>query len=323
MRHILTASAFLLGFSFSCLASVDNGLLSMVPPGAKVISSIDVESARNSSFGQYILSNSTAHANNPDFEQFMQQTGFDPRRDLQDILFASLGSGGPNAPSRFAILARGNFDPARLEAAARAKGATVQNYQGVDVMVNNSHDRQQSGFAFPEVGVAVMADLATLHQIIGNLATPTALDPGMAQLIGQVGPSHDAWFVSMVPGLQFTKHLTAQNDDHPMPQARAFEGVQESSGGVRFGNTVELSLDAVARSPQDATALADVIRLLASTVQVSRQSDPRAGILAGALDSMTLSTSGNDLHVAISLPEKSLEQLASLGPKHGARVAVH
>lgn len=320
MRHIAAASAFLLGFSFSCLASVDNGLLAMVPPGAKVISSIDVESARNSSFGQYILSNSTSHANNPDFEQFIQQTGFDPRRDLQYILFASLGSAGPNTPPRFAILARGNFDAARLEAAAKAKGATMQSYQGVDVVVNHSHDRQQSGFAFPEVGVAVMADLTTLHQIIGNLATPTTLDPGMAQLIGQVGPNHDAWFVSMVPGFQFAKHLTAEND-HPMPQPQALEGVQESSGGVRFGDTVELSLDAVARSPQDATALADVIRLLASTVQVSRQSDPRASILAGALDNMTLSTSGDDLHVAISLPEKSLEQLASLGPKHGAVVA--
>src|SRR5579884_2601764 len=121
MRHVLPASAFLLGFSFSCLASVDNGLLSMVPPGAKVISSIDVESARNSSFGQYILSNSTSHANNPDFEKFMQQTGFDPRRDLQYIVFANLGAGGPGAPSRFAILARGNFDPSRLEAAAQAK----------------------------------------------------------------------------------------------------------------------------------------------------------------------------------------------------------
>jgi hypothetical protein len=254
----------------------------------------------------------------------MQETGFDPRRDLQDVLFASLGSSGPDAPSRFVILARGNFDPARLEAAAKAKGATLQSYQGVDVVVNGSHGRQQSGFAFPEVGVAVMADLTTLHQIIGNLATPTTLDPGMAQLIGQVGPNHDAWFVSMVPGFQFAKHLAVQNDQyHSMPQARALEGVQESSGGVRFGDTVELSLDAVARSPQDATALADVIRLLASTVQMQRQSDARAGILAGALDNMTLTASGDDLHVAISLPEKSLEQLASLGPKHGAGVAVH
>ena len=320
MRHILPASAFLFGLSFSCFASVDNGLLSLVPPGAKVISSIDVESARNSSFGQYILSNSTSHANNPDFEQFMQQTGFDPRRDLQYILFASFGPGGPDRPSRFAILARGNFDVPRLEAAAKVKGATVQSYQGVDVVVNHSHDRQQSGFAFPEVGVAVVADVATLHQIIGNLATPTTLDPGIAQLIGQVGPNHDAWFVSMVPGFRFAKHLAAEND-HSMPQARALEGVQESSGGVRFGDTVELSLDAVARSPQDATALADVIRLLASTVQVQRQSDPRAGIFAAALDKMTLSTSGDDLHVAISMPEKSLEQLASLGPKHGAGVA--
>jgi len=45
-----------------------------------------------------------------------------------------------------------------------------------------------------------------------------------------------------------------------------------------------------------------------------RQDDPRAAILAPALDSMALSTAGNTVRFSLSIPKKSLEQLAELRP---------
>ena len=64
---------------------------------------------RNSEFGQYLLSkaqNEDAH-----FQEMIDATGFDPRRDLQSVLFASGGDSATGKPATFAILARGNFDP--------------------------------------------------------------------------------------------------------------------------------------------------------------------------------------------------------------------
>jgi hypothetical protein len=314
MRQIVALSIMAFAASASALASVDDGLLNLVPGGAKIVTSIDADRARSSDFGQYMLNR--VHTEDQNFEEFIQQTGFDPRRDLQHIVFAVLPNTNPNEHS-FAVVARGNFDTARLEAAAIAKGAVVQPYQGVDLILDKSNN-QKTGFAFPDVGVAVMADGATLRQIIANRATPSTLDAGLLQEISQVGPNSDVWFVSTAPSTAFVNHL-AQHAKRPLPNAQALESVLESSGGIRFGNTVDLSFDAITRSAQDAVSLADVVRFLASMVQMQRQNDPRAAIFAAALDDMKLASSGNAMRVSLSIPEKSLEQLAELGPGPGHR----
>ena len=60
MRHIAVLSAFLLAGAISTFASVDTGLLALVPPGAKIIGAVDVTRSRNSDFGQYLLAKAQA-----------------------------------------------------------------------------------------------------------------------------------------------------------------------------------------------------------------------------------------------------------------------
>ncbi len=314
--YLLMPSLLVLG-SVSLFASVDNGLLSMVPADARIVTSIDVLQARTSEFGQYLLSKSQNE--DPDFADFIRQTGFDPRRDLQNLIFESSGP-SDRAQSRFAILARGNFDPERIMGAARTKGATVQTYQGVELLLpHGNHGGQTTAVAFPDVGVAIMADLATMHQILANRSTPSVLDPALQQKIDQVG-DNDAWFVSLTGGSFLRHHVAPEKNGPPAQAMQALQSILASSGGIRFGNTVDVTIDASARSPQDATSLEDVVRFFASMLQMERQKDPRAAILASALDNMTLAVKGNNLLLAVSIPEKSMEQLADLGPaNHRAR----
>lgn len=311
MRYILGFCALLLAGSFSAPAAVDSGLIALVPPGAKMVGAIDFERARNSPFGQFMLSR--MKTDDVHFEEFIAQTGFDPRRDLQAIVFASSGSTGDKAASKFAILARGSFNASQIKATALAKGAVVQSYQGVDLIVPKS-DAQPSGFAFLDGGVAVMGDLATLQQIIANRGVPSALDPQLQQQISSVGTANDAWFVSEMSG-SFLADKLSQQTKQPMQRAQALQSVLGASGGILFGDPVQLSFDATTRSPKDATSLADVVRFGASMVQMQRQNDPRADVLASALDNMALTTDGNSLHLAFSVSEKNLEQLAEAAPK--------
>lgn len=312
MRRCLSIPPLLVLGSISLFASVDRGLLSMVPPDAKVVSSIDVLQARSSDFGQYLMSKS--QNDNQDFADFVEQTGFDPRRDLQSLIFESSGPRTGGDQSQFAILARGNFDPTRIVEAAKAKGGTVQTYQGTELLLpNGNRDRQATAVAFPDVGVAIMADLTTMHQILANRSTPSTLDPELRKRVDQVG-DNDAWFVSLNGGSFLRDNLTGEKAGPPAQARHALQSVVAASGGVRFGNTVDLTIDATACSPQDATSLEDVVRFLASMLQMERQKDPRTAILAGALDNMTLAVHGNNLLLAISIPEKSMEQLADLSP---------
>jgi hypothetical protein len=289
-------------------AGIDRDLLALVPSGVNVVGSIDVTKSRGSDFGQYLLSKQ--QVGDHGFEEMIAQTGFDPRRDLQHIVFASLPPAGDAGHSSFAIFARGTFDEARIKAAATAKNAKIENYQGVSMFVNGK-DTHPTAFAFLDTGVAVMADLPTLQQIIANRMAPVALNPDLESRIEAVSADNDAWFVSLGQTGALAQHMLNEAG----PQAQAFKSVTQSSGGIRFGQVIQASFQATTRSPQDANALADVVRFLASMVQMQSQQDPRAAILAPALNSMTLETTGNTLHCSVSIPEKSLEQLAELRPK--------
>jgi hypothetical protein len=308
MRRLLSLS-ILAGFGSLCSwAGVDTGLLSLVPSDAYAIASIDVTRSRDSEFGQYLLARQ--QMGNQGFQRMIAQTGFDPRRDLQHLLLASVRQANDGRHSNFAVIARGTFDENRIAAAATAKGATAQNYQGARVFVNTA-DAHPMAFAFLDTGVAAMADLPVLKQIIANRASPAALNSDLQSRIESIGSKNDAWFVSLDHAGALAQHIFEEAG----PQAQAMQAVTQSSGGIRFGETVQASFQASTRSPQDANALADVIRFLASMVRM-QQDDPRAAILAPALDSMALSTAGNTVQFSLSIPEKSLEQLAELRPRH-------
>lgn len=337
MRRIPFLCLLVSAASFPAFASIDAGLLALVPPDSKVISGLDLERARSSELGQYMTGKVTT--SDKDFEQFVRDTGFDPRRDLQQVLFAAPASDANGGESRFAVLARGNFDQEHIKAAAKAKGMAPQTFEGVVLFVEKNADSQKNktqhngpgAFAFLSDGMAVMGDAATVKEIVANRGAATALDPAMQAQISKVGGENDAWFVSFVSGEHLASHLNqaqsgASGSNQPanpiLPQAQALQSILQASGGMRFGNSIDFSFDAVTRSPKDATSLADVVRFFASMVQMSRQKDPRADIAASAFDNMNLTTDGDSMHVSISLPERSVEQLIESAPANRSG-AVH
>jgi hypothetical protein len=313
MRHLLFVPFALLAASFCASGSIDSGLLGLVPSGSKVVGGFDVTTSRNSEFGRYLLAKSQME--DPHLQQLMAETGFDPRRDLQSLLFAG---GDPNLNSHqhsFAVLARGTFDEQRIIAHAQAKGAVIQSYQGVQMAVNQAKN-EQTAFAFLDTGVAALADVATLQQIIQNRSTPSVLDPALQSKIDAAGSENDIWFATVTSSDFLAKHLTSENGN-----AKVLQSVVQSSGGAKLGPMIDVTFHAVTRSAQDANALADVIHFMASMVQMQRQNDPRAGLVASSLDTMTVRTQGEEVHFAMSMPEKNLEQLAELKPKGGFAVA--
>lgn len=114
--------------------AADQGLLSMVMPDAKVIAGIHVESGRNSQFGQYVLTHMQLDDEN--FKKFMAETGFDPRRDLTEIVMAS--NWAADANGRWLVLARGIFNAARIASSVKVNGGNVAEFQGVNIFSGNN-----------------------------------------------------------------------------------------------------------------------------------------------------------------------------------------
>src|SRR5947209_3548719 len=118
-----------LGAAVCSFAAVDNGLLALVPESSQVVVGINVLASRDSDLGQYLSTRFNAEANG--LERLSTETGFDPRRDLESVVFA----GAPGTVGKHGsglVLARGTFDQDKIRSAALAKGAVVESFSGVD-----------------------------------------------------------------------------------------------------------------------------------------------------------------------------------------------
>src|SRR5438105_14672638 len=91
--------------------AADPQLLSLVMPDAKVLAGVNVDQAKTTPFGVYVLGQIQAQAAQH-LQQISTLTGFDPTRDLHEILIAS--NGVPGGKSGL-VLARGNFDANKIQ----------------------------------------------------------------------------------------------------------------------------------------------------------------------------------------------------------------
>jgi hypothetical protein len=306
-----TIFAFL-AVQIAVFAAADPGLLRLMMPDAKVIAGLQVAQTKNSVFGQFILSH--MQVEDEAFKKFIGQTGFDPRRDVSEIVMASNWAQA-TPDSRWLVAARGTFNVASLTAAALANGGSTANFQGVDILTYASagaaKPEEQNGIAFFDSSNAVMGDIASVKTSIHRQPSNAA---AVAKLIGYVRAlcsKIELCFFTLVPISEFAGAMPNAQLSSAM-KGNLLAAVHEASGGIRFGDTVTLSGEAVTRSDKDALALVDVFKFIAGMVQMNRENDKTVGQMASLLDSMDLKTKDNVMNMSLTIPEKQLEQMLEL-----------
>lgn len=313
MRCSAVAFLVILAAGAQAFAQVDQGLLNLVPSGTRILAGIQVTQGKVSPFGQYLLQQ--AQQQDPQFQKLLNDIGFDPRSDLQEVLFA--GAGSPGTHSRPLILARGTFDPQRVKAAVTAKGGQVETFQGVDILSGKQGDN--GGIAFLDATLAVLGSRAAIRTLIQNRDVPTTLDPELAKRMEAASNGNEAWFASVVPGTDIPAKADLNLNGQQINGA-VLQAVLESSGGVHFSSdALNINFDALTRSDKDAQSLSDVIRFMAGMAQTQTQNQAQLALLAPSLNAMQLTTDGAATHVSLSIPEKTAEQLLaqSSNAKHG------
>jgi hypothetical protein len=169
MRHF---ALIVVSFTAAALQAADPALLNLVMPDAKVLAGINVQRAKTTQFGQFLL---TQMPVGDQIDGFITTTGFDPRQDLTEVLIAS----NSEAKSGL-VLARGTFNPAQISAAVDKDGKhTSQIYKGAQLITGNSTG-DLSAIAFLSSSIAVVGDLANVKSAIDRSTSSNAIDPGLA-----------------------------------------------------------------------------------------------------------------------------------------------
>jgi hypothetical protein len=311
---VLTASA--------AMAAVDPVLLDLVMPDAKALAGVQVDQAQSSALGQYLLSQLNTDAN---LEKLTSATGFDPRHDLHEILAAGVGGAGGM------LLVRGNFQPAKIEAAAVQAGAVSSMYNGIDLITfkpapsgTGTQTKRPGSVAFLDASTAIIGQTADVEAAIDRHASGVLFSGDLAQKAQEVASLNDAWFATLMPPSGLLAGKLQNPNGGNLAAGNPFQAVLQTSGGVKFASTgVTVSADAVTRSDQDAQALMNVLQFLASMVRSNNNQNPDAAKISAILQGATLTTNGPVLHVSLTVPEQQVEELLTAprrqGPANRAR----
>jgi len=297
--RILTATAIVTSLSgFAPARAADQQLLNLLMPDAKVVAGVNVDQAKGSPFGQYVLLQ--MQSQDQQMRELALQTGFDPTRDVHELLVASAGAAGKESGL---ALARGNFNIAGVTGAATQHGGFTEQYGGATIVED---PKRTIGIAFLNPTLVVAGDLANVKAAIDRQASPSILPAALLTQINEWSNSQDAWIISAVPPSSLAPRRNAPKLPGVGPGQDAFQNVQQAAAGVRFGTTISMKVRGQTDGSQSAQQMGDALKLLASLAQMQSNGDPT---VAALVQGMNISSQSNLVNVAISLPSDQLIKL--------------
>jgi hypothetical protein len=292
--------------------------LSYVPADAAVVAYADVQAVMNSQFRQKLRE--AIPMEESERSDFQEKTGIDVERDIHYVI-ATMSADAAQGGSGL-VLARGTFDPGRLEMLAREHGGEAQDYRGVQMIVSNRIGTSEAGkrvradkhgaIAFIQPGLIAIGDEAGLKKAIDAHQNGQSISGNeeMMRLVGEIEAGSNAWAVGRFDALRGREKLPEQVNNQ-LSTVKWFAATGHVNGGVSG------SLRAEARDDVAAENLRDVVRGLLALAKLQGGSDPRA---AAMVQSLQLGGTGNTVVLSFAIPAEVVDLIAKAAAHgNGAR----
>ena len=303
-----------LAFAMAGLAA-DQELVNMLPAGARVVAGMNMSQSLSSPFGRYLLSQ--MKTDDDGLRKFIDLTGFDPRRDLRELVVANYDGANP-AKGQTLVVARGNFDAARVRAAFLKDNGRSETFNGFDILTSGEGS---GALAFLNGSTAVAGDPPRVKEALAKSGGRLAGD--IQARITDMSGRYDAWIFTTTPMSSFTGKLPGNKADQTFKTGQLLQGITNANGGVKFGNTIQMDAELFARSDKDAQALHDVFKFVTGMIQLNKDNpEAKSEGLAALVEGLRVSASGSKVIVNMSVPQSEIEKMidASKSGQKRARV---
>jgi hypothetical protein len=306
----LVASFVGLPAVFSRSAGPDE--LQYVPADAAVVAYANVREVMGSDFRQRFRK---LEPNTRERDEFEQKTGVNIEQDIDSVVTAMLvnaeGATSGHPEEGVVILARGRFQPARLESLTLEHGGRVEEYQGKRLLTHP--DGRQPGKAmalgFIDADLVAIGSADSVRRAIdanrsGNTVTSnTQIMQQVAELDG-----NSAWAVGRFDALAREARLPVEVQSHVPP-------VNWFSAAGRVNGDVSVQAKAEARDEEAGQNLRDMLRGFMAMAKLQANSKPGMKQL---VDSLQLTGEGKIVAIQFALPTELLDALEGMGRHRGA-----
>jgi len=280
----------------SLLFGAQASLLDLAMPDARVLMGIRMERLRESTLVRALWTQGPARE--PEMSELTRLTGFDPLRDLHEVVIASAGG----SKATVLLVARGAFAATDLAAVARERAKRRETYQGVEIFFSGDSGEPMA-LAFLSDSVLVAGDPVNVRGAIARRGR-VGLPPGeLRRKAEELSQRFDAWGYSIAPVAELAAR-TPREQTAGIFEGDVIKAIEQAGGGMRLDQGVELELTTVSRSEQDAAGLANAVRFFTGLLQAR---DPVAGSYI-----RDLRVEGRALLLSLAIPESELTRLLGM-----------
>ena len=286
---------------FSSAAGPDE--LQYIPADAAVVAYANIRDVMNSQFRQRFKS---LEPNQDQKNEFEEKTGVNLETDVDSITAAIMPKDGManNPAGSFLILAKGRYQPAKLESLALEHGAVVTDYQGKRLITHtDDNGKEQMAFGFVDAELVAFGSLTSVKASIDAAASNRNVVSNieMMKLVNEIDNAN-AWAVGRFDAIASKAGLPTEIAAQ-MPAITWFSAAGHINGGLSGQFKAQTKDEATAKNLRD---------LLGGFLAMARMQAANKPGMQQLADSLVLSGDGNNVELAFSIPSEVLDLLEGL-----------
>jgi hypothetical protein len=295
----------------ACAFAVDARLLSMLPGNAEAVGGVNMRGVMSSGLVKEFMK--SPQGSSSDIQGMLALTGIDLQNDIHELVFAGFSPAPAKAGAKPGEtigvgFITGRFDAARIGGAILSKGGKQTPYKGYQLFtVEGPTNKSGDVMAFLDNSTMVAGNLAQVKKVLDK--APGGLAPDLLARVNSVSSRYDLWMVSAVSPAKIAGGLSSDGPAGDAAGAMAgdfFKKVESTQGGIKLGSTINIGLEVISTSPEDATALMSVLGFFRSMVasappKEGQQGPPQAFV--NMLNAIQMRTDAKTLTISMDVPE--------------------
>ena len=263
----------------------------------------------------------TPLAHSASYQKFIDATGVDFERDLDQVAFAlhsMPNPDGPNGPVAFSEVFQGRFDADRVERYLASLASARETYAGRTLYSIPSENRtlRVAVLNYDLIAASNMPTPEQIHSILDRSRAAASPFSGSSLLAARFGDvpllARDAWAIGHL-GLPFAAngHVSAMGLELPMPAEATFVA------SLHYTTALHLRIDEIAKDDAEAaqtTQSLNSLLTIARSLQQVQQPTPRTPddvAIRQFMDSLAITQHKDRATLTAIIPTDALKHLAT------------
>ena len=245
---------------------IDPALATLVPSDTVFLAGIRLDKLRDTRVYKHFVTERPLKS----LDEFQQETGLDPRKDLWEFLVAGNGK-------ETLAFCRGKFAEFGLEPKLNRPGVQRMSYKGM-LMLGN----ERNAVLFVNASVAVAGATPTLRNLVDHRDSGSGIPDWLQKKIDTIPPGSQVWAAGDVT--RSLGGLTVQENGTAGNFAQFAPAIDWATAGIDFSDGMKLSAVALCKTDQDASRLNSTVRAGVGFARLNTPSEETQ--LMGALDAI-------------------------------------